>query len=96
MKPHKHADVIKQWADGAEIQFYFENEEDWRYVESPQWHKGTKYRVKPKTVTKHRYALVQGDYVDMTIDHYTYEEAMDKFKFFKIEAIALSAKEFEE
>lgn len=41
---HKHAEIIKQWADGAQIQY-----EDcgWRDCNNPAWDVGTEYRVKP-------------------------------------------------
>ena len=49
--PHKHADVIKAWADGAEIEFF-----DTRFAEhrwkscslSPTWDEAFAYRVKPE------------------------------------------------
>ena len=45
MKPHKHAEVIKAWADGAEIEY-----EDCGWHDcttSVIWDEETKYRVKP-------------------------------------------------
>ncbi len=49
MKPHKHSEVIKAWADGAEIQ-YLESNESWRDVKDPSWGSNNKYRVKPAPV----------------------------------------------
>lgn len=43
--PHKHAEVIKAWADGAEIEY-----EDCGWhdcTESPVWDEETEYRIKP-------------------------------------------------
>lgn len=45
-KPHKHAELIKAWADGAEI----ETREAglWIPVTTPQWFKYSEYRIKPE------------------------------------------------
>jgi hypothetical protein len=32
MKPHKHAELIKAWADGAEIQYKTIDSNDWRSI----------------------------------------------------------------
>lgn len=50
MTPHKHAEVIKAWADGAEIEFRFSRDELWKPCKnnSPGWLEETQYRVKPK------------------------------------------------
>lgn len=45
--PHKHAEVIKAWADGAEIQFRFQDSKTWHDISSPQWTPEHEYRVKP-------------------------------------------------
>jgi hypothetical protein len=47
MKPHKHADLIKQWADGAQIQSRNSNYEPWKDNCLPIWVKDTEYRLKP-------------------------------------------------
>ena len=49
MKPHKHADLIKAWADGAEIQVLIDN--NWHDAASPCWDFGCEYRAKPKNDT---------------------------------------------
>ena len=49
-KPHVHAELIKAWADGAEIQFQTLNGE-WIDVidgESPSWFPSSCYRIKPQ------------------------------------------------
>jgi hypothetical protein len=47
-KPHKHAELIKAWADGAEIQYKNHLTKDsWRDVVMPNWLELTEYRVKP-------------------------------------------------
>ena len=48
--PHKHADMIKAWADGANIEFRSSPECTWRDLrsETPSWLTTTEYRVKPE------------------------------------------------
>jgi hypothetical protein len=48
--PHKHADVIKAWADGAEIEFYDTRfgEHRWKSCgNTPCWDERFEYRIKP-------------------------------------------------
>lgn len=47
-EPHKHAEVIKAWADGHAIQYRFMNEGPWEDIEEPTWIPEDGYRVKPK------------------------------------------------
>lgn len=54
-KPHKHCEVIKAWADGAQVQLLDCN--TWRDVPSPSWNAEWQYRVKPKTI-RYRVALI--------------------------------------
>ena len=54
-KPHKHAEQIKAWADGAEIQYKTAWAPNtlciWRdCINDPQWGDYTEYRIKPKTI----------------------------------------------
>ena len=44
-KPHKHAAVIKAWADGAQIQVLKTNGQ-WQDLQNPLWN-AEEYRVKP-------------------------------------------------
>jgi len=55
--PHKHAEVIKAWADGAQIQEYSEYHQKWNDIglmsgagyNSPiLWNINSKYRIKPE------------------------------------------------
>lgn len=50
MKPHKHAELIKAWADGAEIECLDEHSGVWSAPggEAPSWYKNLKYRIKPE------------------------------------------------
>lgn len=50
-KPHKHAALIKAWADGAEIQCRHQSHLGaWVDAAVPQWHIDWDYRIKPKTI----------------------------------------------
>lgn len=42
--PHKHAEVIKAWADGAKIEV--KSDETWSLVTRPQWLEHYEYRIK--------------------------------------------------
>lgn len=45
--PHKHAELIKAWADGAEIHFFSDDLRDWVLTEKPMWLTETRYRIAP-------------------------------------------------
>ena len=48
MKPHKHAELIKQWADGAEIQAKLSRTNEWIDVVNFNWSEDYEFRIKPK------------------------------------------------
>ena len=48
MKPRKHAELIKAWADGAQIQYCHPHTNEWLNVDEPNWCSGIVYRVKPE------------------------------------------------
>ena len=49
MKPHKHAELIKAWADGAEIEWAYATKGDgkklWVVVDDPTWQESHEYRI---------------------------------------------------
>ncbi len=46
-KPHKHAELIKAWADGAEIEYFNGYQwEKWSVNASPSWYENNEYRIK--------------------------------------------------
>ena len=48
-QPHKHSEVIKAWADGAEIQCRIDNQQEWVGIKTtPTWNVDWEYRVKPE------------------------------------------------
>jgi hypothetical protein len=52
MKPHKHAELIKAWADGAQIE-YWDFKERWVEVTNPCWEMEM-YRIKPEPKPDYR------------------------------------------
>ena len=48
MKPHKHAELIKAWADGAKIQYYCPGKNKWIDSSRPDWWNNIEYRIKPE------------------------------------------------
>lgn len=48
MKPHKHAELIKCWADGAEIEYRLGPHNYLAITGEPSWQKSLEYRVKNK------------------------------------------------
>jgi hypothetical protein len=42
----KHAELIKKWADGAEIEVKVNDE--WDSVKRPTWFENAEYRIKPE------------------------------------------------
>ena len=45
---HKHAELIKAWAEGAEIECYCRFTSRWFYKPNPNWSDSLEYRIKPK------------------------------------------------
>ena len=67
---HKHAELIKKWADGNEVEIKTQN--GWSYCPNPDWSEIAEYRIKPKE--KNDFAVsacvkfklgVQGDYLEL-------------------------------
>lgn len=61
MAAHKHAEVIKAWADGAQIEWRFSNAEEWRALNNnePRFDEMLQYRVKTKVYINN---LMMGGY----------------------------------
>ena len=53
---HKHSELIKAWADGAEIQYYDSvfHSGTWRDIcgRDLHWHPEVKYRIKPEPIIR--------------------------------------------
>ena len=46
--PHKHAELIIAWANGAEIETRYSALHEWYLVTHPVWKEGCVYRIKPE------------------------------------------------
>lgn len=47
-KPHKHAELIKLWANGADIEYRYDGNAEWYLDESPNWDSDSyEFRIKP-------------------------------------------------
>ena len=99
MKPHKHAEIIKAWADGAEIQMKSKIDGRWWDCNDPEWDGDYEYRIKPeekKPVVRWLWACkVSGDWVS----HgrlLTESEAAHTFTVFAYKRLEWSLTEFEE
>lgn len=59
-KPHKYAEVIKAWADGADVEYRYEEGAKWRPCKAnPSWHAETQFRIKPPPI-RYRNVLMDG------------------------------------
>lgn len=45
---HIHADLIIAWANGAEVQYFNEDFDEWLDTDYPMWSERNRYRVKPE------------------------------------------------
>lgn len=86
-QPHKHAEIIKAWADGAEIEVWNVDAEQWEFNRSPLWVLGCRYRIKPEPkpdvvdVVRLSYsAFVHIDYDDPANIRLTFDGETGKLK----------------
>ena len=47
---HIHAEIIKAWADGSEVQLK-NRYHNWRDTKNPTWHETYEYRIKPTSTS---------------------------------------------
>jgi len=71
MKPHKHAELIKAWADGREIQYRSFHPWDTQWQKEygePDWNsREFEYRIKPDKVVRWLWAwkdIVSGEWME--------------------------------
>lgn len=50
-KPHKHAETIKAWADGAKIEWRVHGSQTWEEINDPSFSSNFQYRIKPSYPT---------------------------------------------
>ena len=87
-KPHKHAELIKAWADGAEIEFYRELSANWigyKKGENPSWDEDYEYRIKPEpkpdiVVSRWVYKDGSTSYCSQSNVRYTFDGETGKLK----------------
>lgn len=48
MTKKQHSEIIKKWADGAEVQFYHDGK--WSDILFPTFNDTVRYRIKPKII----------------------------------------------
>lgn len=58
--PHKHAEVIRAYADGAKVQYKYQADQVWIDTENPSFLEENEYRVKSEP-QKYRVALVDSE-----------------------------------
>jgi hypothetical protein len=94
MKPHKHAEVIKAWADGAKIEYRNRGMKNWEDMPecSPLWFEDVEYRVKPEDVV-HRYNVSSKDGITYLGAHGTLYNPYNLVLFFDAETGKLKAAE---
>jgi len=80
---HKHAELIKAWADGAEIERWINQDYEWKNDSLyPTWDERDIYRIKPKKPE------VQLDHHIMTMNlRFTIEKDGALMKFVDVELI---------
>mgnify|MGYP000140226474 CR=1 FL=1 len=49
-EPHVHAELIKAWADGFEIQTFYPKCKEWVDCPEPFWSEKCQYRIKPEII----------------------------------------------
>lgn len=52
MKPKKHSEIIKAWADGYEIEAFNPERQMWITAPEPGWFPDIEYRVKPGIIRR--------------------------------------------
>ena len=57
MKPHKHAALIKAWADGAEIEYRLDETWPWSTTNNPNWDYAGEFRIKQNPKPDLKYAF---------------------------------------
>lgn len=63
MPKHVHAELIKAWADGAEVEFRYQSGL-WKATAAPSWDPFLEYRIKPapKSLGQIAYDAFPGNY----------------------------------
>lgn len=81
--PHKHAELIKKWADtGCQIQYKYPDCETWHDCNNnrPYWELDNEYRVKPTLVKKWKWVFSDDGVLGVTGYCYTEQEFNSNFQ----------------
>ena len=98
--PRVHADCIKAWADGAEIQSYEVRLGNWVDQKNPHFFLDKRYRVKPKEKVKKWRYVIRLIGTDRLVVSGNYYSSGDEFNtkvpdFLAVEKIQCTMKEFD-
>jgi hypothetical protein len=94
---HKHAELIKAWANGAEIQSRNDISGCWEDNRLPMWAHDTMYRIKPEQpVVRWLWAFVRQDGWRTTVNFYTEKEAKQHINSHHIIKLEYTRQEFPE
>lgn len=52
---HKHAVIIKAWADGARIEVFSKRYKKWLETRNPTWDEDAEYRIRKAVIFEERY-----------------------------------------
>lgn len=81
--PHVHAELIKAWADGANIEYFSIPEQKWKDVTNPTWYPNFQYRIKlePKKIVYRLCLWASGTiYLCLSKDNESEWEKLSGFK----------------
>lgn len=83
-QPHRHAELIKAWADDTELVFQFKGaglqSSCWYTMQTPDWSHST-IRIKPRTI-RYRVALMKAITAYYTSTAYAESKALEYHKDF--------------
>ena len=94
---HKHADLIKQWADGAEVQY--QNIDGWHDIKNSSSDVTLNWRIKPeekKPVVRWLWAYQSNPNGDWTTSHFYYTDKEMSYIDEKVVKLEWSRTEFPE
>src|SRR5574337_1787543 len=58
--PHKHAELIKKWADDTSLKIQYNLRGRWIDISPPSWTEEYNYRIKPEVI-RYRVALLENE-----------------------------------
>jgi hypothetical protein len=61
-QPHKHAELIKRWADDPSLIVEYKYEDKWLIEPSISWNENLEYRIKPEVIRYRNVLYQSGNY----------------------------------